>query len=56
VQGRPVGSPQQQQAALIRTTEITARYQPGFGGGNIHKSLDGALVVDDARWRNREDL
>ncbi len=41
---------------LTRATDETIRHFPGFISANIHKSLDGARVVNYAQWRSREDL
>jgi heme-degrading monooxygenase HmoA len=32
------------------------RKQPGFISANLHKSLDGKRIVNDAQWRSREDF
>jgi quinol monooxygenase YgiN len=41
---------------LIEATEKTMRHLPGFVSANIHKSFDGAKVVNYAQWRSREDF
>jgi heme-degrading monooxygenase HmoA len=41
---------------LIQATESTMKHQPGFVSASIHKSFDGARVVNYAQWRSREDF
>jgi quinol monooxygenase YgiN len=41
---------------LIEATDKTMKHLPGFVSANIHKSLDGAKVVNYAQWRRREDF
>jgi heme-degrading monooxygenase HmoA len=50
----------QNQAKLVEmlnaATEKTMRHQPGFVSANIHRSLDGARVVNYAQWRSKDDF
>jgi quinol monooxygenase YgiN len=41
---------------LVEATEKTMKHLPGFVSASIHKSLDGAQVVNYAQWRSREDF
>ena len=41
---------------LVEATEKTMKNVPGFVSANIHKSLDGARVVNYAQWKSREDF
>jgi heme-degrading monooxygenase HmoA len=41
---------------LRKATESTMRHLPGFISATIHRSLDGAKVVNYAQWRSREDF
>ncbi len=41
---------------LIEATEKTMKHMPGFASASIHKSLDGARVINYAQWRSREDF
>jgi len=41
---------------LVEATEKTMRQVPGFISASIHKSLDGARVVNYAQWRSRQDF
>lgn len=40
--------------AWQRGTDDLMRYLPGFISANIHRSLDGAKVVNYAQWESRE--
>ncbi|MER5176297.1 MAG: antibiotic biosynthesis monooxygenase family protein [Candidatus Nitrosocosmicus sp.] len=49
--------PQNQQRLvdmLVETTEQIMNMQEGFISANIHKSLDGAKVVNYAQWKSRD--
>ncbi len=49
--------PQNQQRLvdmLVETTEQIMNIQEGFISANIHKSLDGAKVVNYAQWKSRD--
>jgi hypothetical protein len=51
--------PAKQQALvdlLIRATDETIQYFPGFVSANIHKSVDGVRVTNYAQWRSCEDI
>lgn len=39
---------------LDRATEDVMRHRPGFISANIHRSLDGARVVNYAQWESAE--
>ncbi len=39
---------------LIEATEKTMRHLPGFVSASIHRSFDGAKVVNYAQWRSKE--
>jgi quinol monooxygenase YgiN len=39
---------------LEQATEEVMRYLPGFISANIHRSLDGIKVVNDAQWKNKK--
>ena len=41
---------------LIAATESTMKHLPGFVSATVHRSLDGAKVVNYAQWRSREDV
>jgi len=41
---------------LIEATEKTIKHLPGFVSANIHRSFDGAKVVNYAQWRSRADF
>lgn len=41
---------------LTTATERTIRHLPGFVSASIHKSTDGARVVNYAQWRSQSDL
>lgn len=41
---------------LVRATKETMRNLPGFISASIHRSYDGANVVNYAQWRSREDF
>jgi quinol monooxygenase YgiN len=41
---------------LTEATERTIKHLPGFVSASIHKSTDGARVVNYAQWRSRDDL
>ena len=41
---------------LDEATDGIMRDMPGFMSANIHKSLDGTLVVNYAQWRSKEDF
>jgi quinol monooxygenase YgiN len=41
-------------ALLVEATESVMNRQPGFVSANLHKSLDGARVVNYAQWRSKE--
>ncbi len=41
---------------LVEATEKTMKNVSGFVSANIHKSLDGARVVNYAQWRSAEDF
>jgi quinol monooxygenase YgiN len=41
---------------LVRSTEETMRHLPGFVSASIHRSLDGARVVNYAQWRSQTDF
>ena len=41
---------------LVEATEKTMKNVSGFVSANIHKSLDGARVVNYAQWQSREDF
>jgi len=41
---------------LVAATESTMRHLPGFVSATIHRSLDGAKVVNYAQWRSRDDF
>jgi quinol monooxygenase YgiN len=41
---------------LVEATESTMRHLPGFISATIHRSLDGAKVVNYAQWRSKEDF
>lgn len=42
--------------AWQRSTDEVIRHLPGFVSANIHRSLDGAKVVNYAQWASREDF
>jgi quinol monooxygenase YgiN len=51
--------PSKQQALvdiLVEATKARMRDLPGFISANIHRSLDGAHVVNYAQWRTKEDF
>jgi quinol monooxygenase YgiN len=39
---------------LEQATEELMRHQPGFIFANIHRSLDGVRVVNNAQWKSKE--
>ncbi|CAN5625653.1 antibiotic biosynthesis monooxygenase [soil metagenome] len=39
---------------LVEATESVMNRKPGFVSANLHKSLDGARVVNYAQWRSKE--
>jgi heme-degrading monooxygenase HmoA len=39
---------------LEQATEEVMRHLPGFVSANIHRSLDGARVVNYAQWKTKE--
>jgi quinol monooxygenase YgiN len=39
---------------LTDATEQTMKHLPGFISANIHRSLDGAKVVNYAQWESKE--
>jgi len=41
---------------LIEATDKTMKRLPGFISASIHKSLDGAKVVNYAQWRSKQDF
>lgn len=41
---------------LVRATDDTMRFQPGFRSANIHKSLDGTRVINYAQWASKADF
>jgi quinol monooxygenase YgiN len=41
---------------LVSATESTMKHLSGFISANVHRSLDGAQVVNYAQWRSREDF
>ena len=41
---------------LLEATEKTMKHLPGFVSASIHRSFDGAKVVNYAQWRSREDF
>jgi len=41
-------------ALLVEATEAVMRRQPGFISANIHKSEDGARVVNYAQWATKD--
>jgi quinol monooxygenase YgiN len=41
---------------LVEATEKTMRHLPGFVSASIHKSFDGAKVINYAQWRSRKDF
>jgi quinol monooxygenase YgiN len=41
---------------LVRATEETLRYVPGFVSANFHLNLDRTQLVNYAQWRSREAL
>lgn len=41
---------------LIAATEKTMKRLPGFISASIHRSLDGAKVINYAQWRTRQDF
>ena len=43
-------------AFLIRSTENTLRYVPGFVSANLHLNGDRTSIVNYSQWRSREDL
>lgn len=42
--------------SLAQVTEEVIRYQPGFISTNLHRSFDGRMVTNFARWNSVEDL
>lgn len=51
-------TPERQQElvdVLAEATEVM-RQLPGFVSANLHRSLDGARVVNYAQWRTHEDF
>jgi quinol monooxygenase YgiN len=48
------GHQQQLVALLTDATEQTMKHLPGFISANIHRSLDGAKVVNYAQWESKE--
>ena len=43
-------------AVLNEATRGVMRTMPGFVSANIHKSLDGARVINYAQWRSKADF
>lgn len=41
---------------LSEGTDRVFRHQPGFVSVSIHRSLDGARVVNYAQWKSKEDI
>lgn len=41
---------------LIRATDETMQHLPGFISASIHRSLDGARVINYAQWRSQADF
>lgn len=41
---------------LIKATEETMKYLPGFVSANIHRSFDGRKVVNYAQWKSMADF
>lgn len=41
---------------LVRATDETLRYVPGFVSANFHLNLDRTQVVNYAQWRSKEAL
>ena len=41
---------------LVRATDETMRHLPGFISASIHKSVDGAKVINYAQWRSQADF
>jgi quinol monooxygenase YgiN len=48
------GQQQELVALLTDATEQTMKHLPGFISANIHRSLDGAKVVNYAQWESKE--
>ena len=51
--------PAQQQKlvdTLIEATQKTMKHMPGFISASIHKSFDGAKVINYAQWKSRADF
>jgi quinol monooxygenase YgiN len=40
---------------LVRATESSVRYAPGFISAKLHRGLDGTKVTMYAQWRSIED-
>ena len=40
----------------MRATEEVVSHQPGYVSANIHESLDGMRVTNNAQWRSRKDF
>ncbi len=52
-------APEKQQqlvALLVNATQETMMHLPGFISANIHRSLDGAKVVNYAQWESKADF
>jgi quinol monooxygenase YgiN len=45
----------QQLELLVRSTETSVRYAPGFVSASLHRSLDGTKVTMYAQWRSIAD-
>jgi hypothetical protein len=41
---------------LVKAHEGTIKHRPGYVSTNIHRSVDGYLVVDYTQWERREDF
>ena len=41
---------------LVRATNETIRYVPGFVSANLHVNFDRTQVVNYAQWKNREAI
>jgi len=41
---------------LVRATEETMKYLPGFVSASIHRSSDGTKVINYAQWRSQANF
>ena len=53
-----VGPDKQNELAelLVRATEETMQFLPGFISASIHRSADGTKVINYAQWRSQADF